>query len=117
MRAVIPVFDGRISPRLDCAQRFLLVETASGRVSGAREVVLGCRTPEEMAEKLLSLQVEALICGGLSTLYEERLRNTGLELITWVSGPVEAIIAAYCRGRLRSGQCCRGRGCQHRGGP
>lgn len=123
-RLAIPVFEGRVSPRLDCASRFLLLDGASvgSAADGSgglqvEELYLDCRAPHGMAHELRRLGVEVVICGGLSALYEQRLRSCGLTLISWVSGPVEEIIAAYRRGTLRSGQRCPQNRQRRRGRP
>jgi len=102
---------------LDCASRFLLLEPDAldggqagqgGQVNEADldELYLDCRAPHGMAEQLRHLGVAVVICGGVSEVYEQRLKAAGLDLIGWVSGPVGEIIKAYCRGTLQPGQRC-----------
>ena len=59
--------------------------------------------PENRARRLEALGVSVLICGAISRSLAERLANSGIELIPFVSGPVEEVLAAYFTGELDSG--------------
>ncbi len=44
-----------------------------------------------------------MICGGMQDFYEDVLRTSGFEVISWVSGSVEDLLDMYLRGRLVPG--------------
>jgi predicted Fe-Mo cluster-binding NifX family protein len=55
------------------------------------------------AEKALFLKqcgVGTLICGALSTEYEEALADQGIESISFIAGPVERVLEAWRSGTL-----------------
>jgi predicted Fe-Mo cluster-binding NifX family protein len=48
-------------------------------------------------------EVDTLICGGMQSFYEDLLRASGFEVISWVSGLVEELLQTYLDGDLVSG--------------
>jgi predicted Fe-Mo cluster-binding NifX family protein len=64
---------------------------------------LRSREPFDRVRLLRDREVDCVICGAVQDLYEDVLRTTGLEVISWVSGFVEDLLAMYLRGELVSG--------------
>lgn len=96
----IPVFGRRISPRLDCADTLLLFRTENGRVMQRQQLLLSMTSSLERAAMLKILGIDVLICGGLTKAMANRLRNGKLEIISWVSGEAEQILARYLAGEV-----------------
>jgi hypothetical protein len=64
---------------------------------------LRSRDPFDRVRLMRDRRVDTLICGGMQDRYEDVLRASGLEVISWVSGPVEALLELYVRDSLVSG--------------
>jgi predicted Fe-Mo cluster-binding NifX family protein len=64
---------------------------------------LRSRDPFDRVRLLRDREVDCVICGAVQDLYEDVLRTTGLEVISWVSGFVEELLSLYLRGKLESG--------------
>ncbi len=47
--------------------------------------------------------VGALICGGLRSSFEDLLRASGIQVLSWVSGSVEELLELFIEGRLVPG--------------
>jgi predicted Fe-Mo cluster-binding NifX family protein len=100
MRVVMPIHEARISPVLDVARQFLLLEL-DGKRELARsevrieEVELGAR-----ARALSEINPEVLICGAVSRAFESLLGGASIEVIPNTCGPVEEVIAAFVSGHL-----------------
>jgi len=74
--------------------------------SGAVEQVdfpLQSREPFDRVRLLRNQKVDTVICGGMQALYEDVLTVDGFEVISWVSGLVEDLLALHLRGELVSG--------------
>jgi predicted Fe-Mo cluster-binding NifX family protein len=64
---------------------------------------LRSRDPFDRVRLLRDQKVDTLICGGIQALYEDLLRASGFEVISWVSGLVEDLLSTYLAGDLVSG--------------
>jgi predicted Fe-Mo cluster-binding NifX family protein len=124
MKVAIPVWKGRISPVLDVASKVLLVEIISHRELNRQEYTLVPSNPWARAQAIRQLGAEVLICGAVSRQLEAALRSAEIQVICNICGPVEAVLTAYCEGRLDENVflmpgCCgrrrRFRGGDHRG--
>lgn len=64
---------------------------------------LRSREPFDRVRLLRDRKVDCVICGAIQDVYEDVLRTSGFEVISWVSGFVEDLLALYLQGRLESG--------------
>jgi len=74
--------------------------------SGAVEQVdfpLQSREPFDRVRLLRDQEVDTVICGGMQAFYEDLLKASGFEVISWVSGHVEDLMALFLSGELVSG--------------
>ncbi len=100
MRIAIPQWQGRIAPVFDVAGRLLLVDVEEGRETHREERrLLKTELPARAAE-LLSYSVDLLICGAVSTPLQLRVAASGVQVIAFVCGAVEEVLAAYLNGTL-----------------
>jgi predicted Fe-Mo cluster-binding NifX family protein len=115
MQVAIAVWNDRISPVFDTSNRLLLVDVEHGAERGPRIVVEigGDSFPTQRARRLTELEVNVLICGAISRPLAEMVSASGVVVIPWVSGPVEAVLRAYLTKRLSDSRWrmpgCRGR--------
>ena len=56
--------------------------------------------PLEKVKVLIKLNPDVLICGGLTEFCQNRLKNTDIQIIPWVRGDIEEILAQYLEGKL-----------------
>ena len=110
----IPEFQERISPLLDEARRFVLLELADGLIVQRSTVTLTSETAAMRILRLSEIGVTSIICGAVSGYLARMISENSLNLYSWVSGPVEDVIKAYLDGLLKlSPECtkpCRGTG-------
>jgi predicted Fe-Mo cluster-binding NifX family protein len=64
---------------------------------------LQSREPFDRVRLLRDQKVDTVICGGMQSFYEDVLRASGFEVISWVSGLVEDLLALYLKGALVPG--------------
>jgi predicted Fe-Mo cluster-binding NifX family protein len=104
MKLAIPVSGGRVSTACDFAHHLLLLEYEDGREVSRVDLVLEEQIPVNRARRLESLGVSVLICGAISRSLAEHLTSTGIDVIPFVSGTVEEVLAAYLAGEVESAQ-------------
>ena len=116
MFVILPVLRGRISPVLDVAQSFLVLELGDGQIRGRAEVRVEESGLFARARHLAALGGEVLICGAVSRPFAAALAASGLRLIVNTCGAVDEVVAACLAGRIGE-QACRMPGCCCRGKP
>ncbi|MCL4851405.1 MAG: hypothetical protein KJZ78_08455 [Bryobacteraceae bacterium] len=104
MKLVIPVASGRISTAFDFARQLLVVEYEDGHEVRRSTLSLEEDLPLNRARRLEALGASILICGAISRSLAERLTDGGIDIIPFVSGPVDEVLAAYFAGQLDSAQ-------------
>jgi predicted Fe-Mo cluster-binding NifX family protein len=96
--------NGRVAPRYDHTDEFLLVTIRNGKEILERKITgfLAVRS-SELAEQLNILNVTVLICGGVRVALQNTLKKNGILLIDNVIGNVDDVLTWYMDGRLSAG--------------
>jgi len=103
MRIAIPLWQGRVSPVFDEANRILLVDISNKREKCRCEESMAVQNPFERAKLLPHLGVDLLICGMISQIQQTALASTGIRIIPHICGSMEEVIAAFLDGRIENG--------------
>jgi len=114
MKLAIPHWQGRVSPVLDAAGGVLLVDAADGQEVQRAEIGLTSAGPLQRARELVNSGAETVICGAVSRPLEMALRGAGVQVVAYICGGVEEVLAAFLRGNLDQDAflmpgCCRRR--------
>lgn len=110
----IPVFNDRVSPLLDEARRFMLLEVADNAV--LQKLVVGIDADSAFLRmvKLREIGITAVICGAVSGYLARIAGEQGFTLYSWLNGPVDDIVDLYLDNKLTPaldcGKPCRGSG-------
>lgn len=120
MKIAVPEWQGRISPVLDAASKVLLVDIEENRQLQRQVKPLVPTDPWARAEAIRQMGAEVMICGAVSRMLETALRSAEIQVIYNICGPVEAVLTAFCNGKLDENVflmpgCC-GRRRRFRGG-
>ena len=102
MKIAIPIWNKRISPVFDVAEKVLILDVQNRIVRSRSERTLEQRDPFEKVGQLRTDGVKVLVCGAISrpvTVYAEA---QGIRTIPFVAGDIEDVIKAYLEGRLAS---------------
>ena len=91
----IPVWDERISPVFDSATLLLIVKAERGKECSRYETFFDEPFLPGKTNTLKSLGVHTLICGAISRPLHYMLLNAGIEVIPWISGPVNEVVEAF----------------------
>jgi predicted Fe-Mo cluster-binding NifX family protein len=105
MKIAIPVFGSRISPRMDCAKRVLLikVEETGRKVLFFEETDFQTGNVDGNIEFYISNKINVVICGGLSIEMQDMLVKHGIRVISWVTGEAQKALDLFIEGKLASG--------------
>lgn len=99
-RIAIPIRDGFVSPAFDFARRLLVVEFGDSLETQRFERELAPEPNAQRAARLMGLQVKLLICGAISRDLAQWVLEAGIEILSYVSGPIDEVVKAYAEGRL-----------------
>ncbi|MBT3257043.1 MAG: hypothetical protein HN366_11380 [Deltaproteobacteria bacterium] len=102
-KIAIPLFNERISPRFDCAQSFLLVETEDRGIVESEEVQIGLLSTMDKVGKLSDLRVDTFICGGIDEVSARRLVHKGIRIYAWITGMARDALISFLNGELEPG--------------
>jgi len=105
MKVAIPLFGTRISPHFTYAETALLVDIESSEVLQSREIALGPADELQRIQYFKSLEVDTLICGGISSVAECVLAEQAVNVISWVTGEARDALEQFLAKRLVPGAC------------
>ncbi len=92
-----------VAPCFEYCETMAVFTVEDGRVVDRVDFPLRSRDPFDRVRLLRDQGVSVVICGGMQDIYEASLRGMGLEVISWVSGPIADLLDLYLRGRLVPG--------------
>lgn len=120
MRVGIPIWNDRVSPVLDTAERLLVVDTGAAAGRAREEVALDSARLPLRATRISELGLDILVCGAVSTQLIELLEIAGVQVRPWIAGDVNEVLGAVATGlldrpRYRMPGCGRGVGGQGQG--
>jgi predicted Fe-Mo cluster-binding NifX family protein len=116
MKVAIPLFGSRVSPRFGCEPEILIVDVENHKEIKRRKLsTTGFGIPQRISF-LSSLSVDTLICGGIDVFCLRSLSAKGFRVISGVIGEADEVLEYFLSGKLKEGQCVRGRGRRFRGG-
>ncbi|MFH1613667.1 MAG: hypothetical protein ABIG61_01090 [Planctomycetota bacterium] len=129
MKLAIPIYNNNISNVFDFAHKLLLVDIENGKEANRSKIALESQSLPKRTGQLKSLGVDVLVCGAVSRLLTNMVTQSGIEILPYVTGPVDNVLGAYMAGQLirpeSSMPGCwpgarkgfgRRRGCRWRGG-
>ena len=99
MNIAISIWEDKISPLLDTASKLLIVENETQKESSRYEVYLLKQDISKKCRFMQSLNIDVLICGGVSRQFSEMLKASGIEVISGISGPARDVLEAYLQGK------------------
>ena len=102
---IIPLFENRISPRLDYAQHFKLLTHEHGKIQKEEHIKIITKNRLERINRIIRLKPDIIICNGLTERCYVELTKSKICVIPWIQGELEETLQNYFSGFLRkSGQ-------------
>ena len=100
MRVAIPIWEGRISPVFDTAERVAVSELEGGEITSRSELTFDSDFLPARAISLRRWGVQVLICGGMSAYLARLVAAQGIRVIPGLSGDIDEVLKAYSRGNI-----------------
>jgi len=96
----IPTWQEQVSTTADFAREFLLVDVEQGREVARTELLIEEEAVAARARRLKANGVQVLLCGAISRPFAWFAAHKGIEVVPFVAGHVDHVVAAYLCGRL-----------------
>ncbi len=103
MKAAIPIFGTRVSPRFFYSDRMIVIDITDDMIMSKELVVISGFDPEAWVGQLLDLNVDVFICGGADRDFIRQAESRGISVINNVAGEIDRIVQAFLKGKLRQG--------------
>ena len=101
MKIAIPFFEDRVSNRLDSSENFLIVTHEKGIIKHRNKIRLVHSEPQMMINILNQLDVNVLLCGGITEYYAKQFTHSRIEVFPWITGELEEVLNLYLKGKLK----------------
>ena len=118
-KIAVTVWEHRVSPVFDSARTLLIAEIQGDAVVSTSFLTFDPDRPLELLQMLQAQKVMLLICGAVSEGPASMLEAAGLELIPFIAGDVQQVLASYLQGEPLGAEfrmpgcgkniCCRGK--------
>lgn len=104
MKIAIPLHENRVSPRFDCAYRFMIVTAENNAVTNLETISFHSINPMQRINELVSADIDTLICGAINEFTFRMITEKGIDIIPWIIGPVDEVLDLFMKGELRAGE-------------
>ena len=99
-KIAIPVYGDRISNRLDCSENIMLITVENGVIKKRETIRLVPSNLSTRINMFLILEIDVLICNGITKFYSHKLNDSNIKVIPWISGEIEETLTRYLEGKL-----------------
>ena len=103
MKVAIPRMGESVAPCFEYCVTMAIFTVLDQAVTKQVDVPLVSREPFDRVRLLRDQKVDTIICGGVQDHYEDALRASGIQVISWVSGSVDDLLKLFLRGQLVPG--------------
>ncbi len=100
MKVAIPVCSDSVATTTDFARELVVADCQTSSVVRRRRIELEESLPGHRAKQLVQLRVDILICGAISRLLAKLIVDSGIQIIPFVSGPVDSVLEAFLNHKL-----------------
>ena len=99
-RIAIPIWNDCVSNVVDFAHQLMLIDVKDHKDTSHTKIPFLPQLVQQQVKQLLELNVDVLICGTISRPLATMLMATQIEVIPFVTGPADEVLAAYLTGQL-----------------
>jgi predicted Fe-Mo cluster-binding NifX family protein len=103
LKVAIPRMGETVAPCFEYCATMAIFDIADTGAVAQVDFPLQSREPFDRIRLLKDQGVDTVICGGMQAFYEDLLKAGGFEVISWVSGSVDDLLALFIRGELERG--------------
>ncbi len=102
LNIAVPIFEQRIAPRLDTADKILFATVEDRKIVNEEEVRIVGVHPLNMASWFKSEEINVVICCAIDSICKNSFSQCGIHIISWIAGDARGAIEAYLNGALES---------------
>ncbi len=99
MKIAVPIWENRVSPLFDSAAQILVAEGKGKQIEKQEIISVASLTLFQRIDLLQKLNVEILICGGITRAILDNIRNKNIQTIPFVCGEVRELLQALFEGK------------------
>ena len=103
MKVAIPRMGETVAPCFEYCATMAIFTVCENCVTDEIDFPIHSREPFDRVRLLRDRKIDTIICGGVQDHYEDALRASGIEVISWVSGTVDDLLGLFLRGQLVPG--------------
>ncbi len=103
VRIAIPRFGESVAPCFEQASTITIFTIHRKRIVSQEDFTFNSREGLDRVRLLRDQEVDVLICGGMQEVFETLLAARGIQVYSWVSGDVDALVQQYLAGTLVPG--------------
>jgi predicted Fe-Mo cluster-binding NifX family protein len=103
VKIAIPRMGETVAPCFEYSATIAVFTVEEGKLVDQIDCPITSREPLDRVRLLRDQAVDTIICGGVQDVFEDLLRASGIESITWVTGNVSDLLDDYVHGRLNPG--------------
>lgn len=103
MRIAVPIFGSRVSPRVDCASRILLVDVEEGAITKRWEESTESFQWRNLKLSIKQIGVNVMLCGGIRRCDFISLTGAGITVHPGLIGNVDDVLQAFLNGKIEAG--------------
>lgn len=101
-KIAVPLFEGRVAPRLDTAEKILFATVGDGEVKDEEEVRIVEVHPLNIARWFKDEGIKVVICCGIDFTCNSLLMQCDIHIISWIAGDARDAVSRYLNGTLES---------------
>jgi predicted Fe-Mo cluster-binding NifX family protein len=103
-RIIIPLYQDQVAPRFDLATEVMVAIVSGNKaIEEPKNIVLQRSSPEDLCHRILSENINCLICGAIEDEYYQFLKWKKLLIYDNVSGSCEVVFSKFLENSLSSG--------------
>ncbi len=102
MKIAITVWDERIAPVFDAANSLLIADINDKTIKYIAHESFNPLFEAHLIERLNHLHIDVFICGAISQNHSTLIEANGIQLISFISGSINAILESYAGGNSLS---------------
>lgn len=95
MKIAIPEHQGRVAPVFDTCRRILVFSLGVEPEEMIAQEDWSALSAQRRAARLKEMEVDVLLCGGISCWVEDQIHLRGIRLLAWLAGDVPKILTAF----------------------
>ncbi|HAF17033.1 MAG TPA: dinitrogenase iron-molybdenum cofactor [Peptococcaceae bacterium] len=103
MKIAVPSQDDMVCPHFGHCEYFTIAEVNDGEVVSKKTINAPPHEPGVLPRMLAGEGVDVVIAGGMGSRAQQLFNQQNIQVIVGASGPVDAVLAAYLKGKLETG--------------